>query len=162
MAFIAGRVPSSTQADLRGTMDTIRRQLAIDTPPSATKASWEHFLHWVHTSQHRLACDELACTDAVGTGAVRFVEGEGGSTQVIVEVRSDGSPPADVLSRQVMHDLLVFKDWTERRRGEKPLAGERRSRLRDDVRRNEPAHLHTSKENHNAPAGGSYTDRYPT
>ena len=143
-------------------MDTIRRELAIDAPPSETRASWDHFLQWVRTSQHRLACDELACTDAVGTGAVRFAQGEGGSTQVVVEVRTEGSPPADVLSQQVIHDLLVCKDWTERRRGGKPSAAEHRSRLRDDARHNEPAHLHTSKENHNAPAGGSYTDRYPT
>ena len=144
-------------------MAIVHRELEIAAAPSTTRTTWDHFLVWVRSSQHRLACDELACTDAVGTGTVRFEGAEHGGTRVVVEVESDGGPPADVVSQQVIHDLLVFKDYVERRQSGSALsAREGRTRLRDDERRNEPAHLRLSRENQHAPAGGSYTDHYPT
>lgn len=144
-------------------MAIVHRELEIEAAPSITRTTWDHFLVWVRSAQHRLACDELACTDAVGTGAVRFEGGDHGGTRVVVEVESDGEPPADVVSQQVIHDLLVFKDYVERGRSDgRSSAREGRTRLHDDERRNEPAHLRLSVENQHAPAGGSYTDRYPT
>jgi hypothetical protein len=143
-------------------MPSVHREIHINASPASIRASWEYFLRWVRTSQHRLACDELGCTDAVGSGAVRFEDPGDGGTVMTVDVVPDSGPSADVLSQQVIHDLLLFKDYIERERGGKRLAREGRARLRDDERHNEPARRHLSKENHNAPAGGSYTDHYPT
>ena len=144
-------------------MATVRREVEIDAGPAVTRTSWDHFLESVRTSQHRLACDELACTDAVGTGAVRFEASGNGRTKMIVEVKPDGGPSAETLSQQVVHDLLVFKDYIERGRdGRKRSRPEHWVSLHEDERHNEPARRHLSEENHNAPAGGSYTDHYPT
>ena len=144
-------------------MAIVHRELEIAAAPSTTRTTWDRFLVWVRSAQHRLACDELACTDAVGTGTVRFEGAERGGTRVVVEVESDGGPPADVVSQQVIQDLLVFKDYLERRQGDGgPSAREGRTRLHDDERRNEPARLRLSGQNRHAPAGGSYTDHYPT
>ena len=71
-------------------MAIVHRELEIEAAPSITRTTWDHFLVWVRSAQHRLACDELACTDAVGTGAVRFEGGDHGGTRVVVEVESDG------------------------------------------------------------------------
>jgi uncharacterized membrane protein len=144
-------------------MATIRREIEVEAAPQTTAASWDHFLLWVRTAQHRLACDELACADAVGAGVVRFEDAPHGRTRVLVQTETDGAPSPAVVGQQIIHDLLVFKDYIERRRGDpRTQASERQHRLREDERRNEPAHLHTSEENHNSPAGGSYADHYPT
>ena len=144
-------------------MAIVHRELEIDAPPSTTRTTWDHFLHWVRTSQHRLACDELACTDAVGSGAVRFEEGSDGRTKVVVEVEPNGGPDAEVVSQQVIHDLLVFKDYVERGRGDlRSQARDSSTRLHDDDRHNEPAHHRLPEENKNSPTGGSYTSRWPT
>jgi hypothetical protein len=65
------------------------------------------------------------------------------------------------MSQQVIHDLLVFKDYIERRQG--GMAGrEDRSRLHDDEKHNAAARERLPEDNRNSPTGGSYTSRWPT
>lgn len=143
-------------------MAVIRREIEIDAAPTAARDSWEYFLQWVRTSQHRLACDELACTDAVGTGVVRFEPAQAGRARVSVQIESDGGPAPDVVSQQIVHDLLVFKDYVEHHRGDWAVRGDDASRLHDDERHNRPARQRLPEENPNSPTGSSFTTRWPT
>ncbi len=143
-------------------MATVRREIEIDAPPSATQASWNDFLTAVRSSRYSLACDELACIDASRSGTVQFTPGHGGRTRMVVELDPDGGPSPDVTSQQLIHDLLVFKDYLEHGRGDGMVKREDRSRLHDDERHNEPARRNLPEENTNSPTGSSLFSRWPT
>ncbi len=96
-------------------MATIQKHIAVDAAPSAVGATWSRFIKWAHTGPGRLACDELACFDAVRAGLVRFDTSPSGGTLVVFSIEQmEGGPAADVLERHLGHDLVIFKDYVER------------------------------------------------
>jgi len=97
-------------------MATLRRRIEVAAPPSKTAADWSHFVRAVHHGQHRLSCDELLCIDAVQAGTVTFAPGHGTGTVVefALETDGDGRPSPDIVAQDMIHDLLVFKDYVER------------------------------------------------
>jgi len=79
----AGRFPAevAVPAKREGTMSTVRRHIEVEAPPSVALATWSHVVRWIMTGHQRLACDELACVDAVRAGLVAC-EPLGGGNQV--------------------------------------------------------------------------------
>jgi hypothetical protein len=122
-----------------GTVSTIHRHIEVQAPPSVALATWSHFVRWVMTGHQRLACDELACVDAVRAGLVRFEPVEGGSRTDVsfnLECDEEGGPSRAALERSLDRDLVVFKDYMER--GDnwvgKPTRAERRAMIEDEGR----------------------------
>ncbi len=96
-------------------MATIQQQIEVAAEPALVAANWGRFIRWAHTGPGHLACDELACVDAVRSGLVDFVPAAGGRTTVIFHVeRPDAGPAPEELERQLGHDLVMFKDYVER------------------------------------------------
>jgi uncharacterized membrane protein len=98
-------------------MATIQQQIEVAADATLVRQTWSRFIQWVHTGPGRLACDELACVDAVRAGLVTFVPAPGGRTTVVfrLEEQAEGPSPTAV-RRQLGHDLVVFKDYVEHRR----------------------------------------------
>jgi len=96
-------------------MSTVRRHIEVAAPPSVALATWSHFTRSVMNGHQRLACDELACVDAVRAGLVAFEPADGGRTNVIFNVDYDEEhgPSRAVLEQNVARDLVVFKDYIE-------------------------------------------------
>ena len=96
-------------------MVAIQQQIEVAADPEFVRSSWGRFIQWAHTGPGHLVCDELACVDAVRAGLVDFVPAHNGRTTVIFRMNEvpDGPPP-DEIKRQLMHDLVVFKDYIER------------------------------------------------
>jgi hypothetical protein len=96
-------------------MSTVRRHIEVEASPSVALAAWSHFARWIMTGHQRLACDELACVDAVRAGLVAFEPADGGRTNVIFNVDYDEEhgPSRAVLEQNVARDLVVFKDYVE-------------------------------------------------
>ena len=98
-------------------MSTVSRHIEVHAPPSVALATWSHFVRWVMNGRQRLACDELACVDAVRAGLVSFEPVDAGSrTDVIFNLECDeeNGPSREVLEQNVARDLVVFKDYIER------------------------------------------------
>jgi hypothetical protein len=145
-------------------MSTVHRHIEVDAPPSVTQATWPHFASWVMTGHQRLACDELACVDAVRVGLVSFEPvGDGSRTTVGFTVeRDEGEGPArEILEQNVARDLVLFKDYVEReggRRG-KPTAAGKKALIEDEERHtHEPLRRHIAAEDEPV----SYVDHFPT
>ncbi len=101
-------------------MQSIRRQTDVDAPLRVVEENWPHFVRWVLTGHARLACDELACVDAVRAGQVKFEERSEGVTRIIFELEADDAPglPLDEIDRMVTRDLITFSDYLKRNRRE--------------------------------------------
>jgi hypothetical protein len=97
-------------------MATIQQQIDVAADADLVRQTWSRFVQWAHTGPGRLACDELACVDAVRAGLVDFVPATGGRTTVVfrLEEQEEGPSPLE-LRRHLGHDLVVFKDYVERR-----------------------------------------------
>ena len=64
-------------------MPTVHRQIQVEASPSVALATWEHFVRWIMTGHQRLACDELACVDAVRAGLVSVEPADGGDRTTV-------------------------------------------------------------------------------
>jgi hypothetical protein len=144
-------------------MSTVRRQIEVAAPPSVALATWSHFVRWIMSGHQRLACDELACVDAVRAGLVSFEPVGGGRTNVIFNLESDdeNGPSRAVLEQNVVRDLVVFKDYVER--GDnwvgKPTKAERQAMIEDEERHShEQLHRRIGAEGEAV----SYQDHFPS
>jgi hypothetical protein len=143
-------------------MATIRRQIAVDAAPSVVAATWSRFIEWAHHGPSRLACDELACVDAVRAGLVSFEPSATGRTTVTFSIDPEpGGPAAELLGHQLGHDLVVFKDYMERsgNRVGKPTPREEREMVAAEGRREHRPNGETQSERDESIA---YTDHFPT
>ena len=95
-------------------MAAIQQQIEVAAEPALVASNWERFIRWAHTGPGHLACDDLACVDAVRSGLVDFVPAANGRTTVVFRMDPDGGPSPEELQRQLGHDLVVFKDYIER------------------------------------------------
>lgn len=145
-------------------MSTVRRHIEVEAPPSVALATWSHFVRRVRTGRQRLACDELACIDAVRAGLVAFEPADGGSrTTVVFNVECDDvdGPPWATLEQNVARDLVVFKDYVERGANQvgRPTAAEMTALVEDEERqKREPLHRRIGAEDEPV----SYVDHFPT
>ena len=144
-------------------MSTVRRQIQVAAPPSVALATWSHFVRWIMSGHQRLACDELACIDAVRAGLVSFEPVGGGRTTVIFNLECDdeNGPSRAVLEQNVVRDLVVFKDYIER--GDnwvgKPTKAERQAMIEDEERHShEQLHRRIGAEGEAI----SYQDHFPS
>jgi hypothetical protein len=129
---------------------TIQQQIEVAEEPAFVRSTWDRFIQWAHTGPSRLACDELACVDAVRAGLVEFVPAHDGRTRVIFRVDEvpEGPPPREI-KRQLAHDLAVFKDYVERSgliRGQRTEAEEAASAIEAGRRGDRPRHVRLSSE----------------
>ena len=111
----------------------------------------------------RLACDELACVDAVRAGLVSFEPVAGGRTNVSFNIDCDEEcgPLREALDQNVARDLVVFKDYIER--GDnwvgKPTMAERQAMIEHQERRaHEQLHRRISAEDEPV----AYQDHFPS
>ena len=145
-------------------MSTVRRHIEVEAPPSIALATWSHFVRSVMNGHQRLACDELACVDAVRAGLVSFesVNG-GGRTNVVFNLDCDdeNGPSRAVLEQNVARDLVVFKDYIERGGNQvgKPTKAEKQAMVEDEERRGH-AQLHRRIGAEDEPV--SYQDHFPS
>jgi hypothetical protein len=145
-------------------MPTVHRSIVVHAPPSVALATWSHFVRWIMSGHQRLACDELACVDAVRAGLVSFepVDGAGGTTVIFnIECEEECGPLRDVLEQNVARDLVVFKDYIER--GDnwvgKPTRAERQAMVEDQERHgHEQLHRRIGAEGEPV----SYQDHFPS
>ena len=145
-------------------MSTVLRHIEVDAPPSVALATWSHFTRAVMNGHQRLACDELACVDAVRAGLVSFeaVDG-GGRTKVIFNLDCDdeNGPSRAVLEQNVARDLVVFKDYIERGGNQvgKPTRAEEQAMVEDQERHShEQLHRRIGAEDEAV----SYQDHFPS
>lgn len=144
-------------------MSPVSRHIEVEAPPSVTEATWSHFIRWVMSGHQRLACDELACVDAVRAGLVSFAAAPGGRTTVefALDLDGDGTISPQLLEQNIERDLVVFKDYVERSGNQagKPTAEERVEMVEHEAReRHEPVRTHIAGEDEPL----SYTDTFPT
>jgi hypothetical protein len=114
-------------------MPAIRQSIEVATSVEDVRAAWPHFLEWVLVGSRRFSCSELACVDAVGSGAVQ-VQAAGDRTVVTFQLESGGDADllsAEQLSHDIWHDLMLFKQYLEEHR----LEPEVRERHADEMRR---------------------------
>ncbi|GEM_PF-956760 len=143
-------------------MSTIRKQIEVLAAPSVVAATWSRFIEWAHHGPSRLACDELACVDAVRAGLVSFEPSPAGFTTVTFSLAPEpGAPARAVLEGQLEHDLVVYKDYVERSGNEvgKPTPAEERAVAAAEGRAaHRPAGENVSERSGTA----SYADHFPT
>jgi hypothetical protein len=145
-------------------MSTVRRHIEVEASPSVALATWSHFVRWVMTGHQRLACDELACVDAVRAGLVTFEPVDGGArTSVVFTVDSDdeNGPPRSVLEQNVARDLVVFKDYVERGGNQvgRPTGAEKQAMAEDEERHtHQQLHRRIGAEDETI----AYQDHFPT
>lgn len=133
-------------------MATIQeQQIEVAADPTLVRSSWGRFIEWARTGPSRLACDEIACVDAVRAGRVDFQPTASGSTSVVfLVVDTLGGSSPEELRRQLSHDLVVFKDYVERSGlgVRKPNDTEEAAHEVEAVRRGDkPRHVRLSSEN---------------
>jgi hypothetical protein len=145
-------------------MSTVSRHIEVEAPPSVALATWSHFVGSVRSGRQRLACDELACVDAVRAGLVSFEPVNSGSrTDVIfnLEYDEENGPSKEVLEQNVARDLVVFKDYIERGGNQvgKPTRAEQQALVEDEERHShQPLHRRMGAENEAV----SYQDHFPS
>ena len=145
-------------------MSYVRRHIEVEMSPSVALSTWSHFVRWIMNAHQRLACDELACVDAVRAGLVSFEPVAGGArTDVIFSLECDDSesPSREVMEQNVARDLVVFKDYVERGGHQvgKPTASEKRALIEDEERRGQQQ-LHRRISAEDEPV--AYQDHFPT
>jgi len=129
-------------------MSTVRRHIEVDAQPSVALSTWSYFVSWIMTGHQRLACDELACVDAVRAGLVTFEPLDGDSrTDVIFNVDHDeeNGPSRAVLEHNVDHDLVAFKDYVEvtGKHAGRPTRAQKKARVGEKA-----AHAHEHPHQH--------------
>jgi hypothetical protein len=145
-------------------MSTVSRHIEVDAPPSVALATWSHFVRSVMSGRQRLACDELACVDAVRAGLVSFEPvNAGGRSDVIfkLEYDAENGPSREVLEQNVARDLVVFKDYIERGGNQvgKPTRAEEQAMVEGEERRShQQLHRRMGAENEAV----SYQDHFPS
>ncbi len=145
-------------------MSTVSRHIEVNAPPSIALATWSHFVRSVMNGRQRLACDELACVDAVRAGLVSFEPVNNGSrTDVVFNLECDeeNGPSRAVLEQNVARDLVVFKDYIERGGNEvgKPTRAEEQAMAEDEERQSrQQLHRRIGAENEAV----SYQDHFPS
>lgn len=145
-------------------MSTVSRHIEVLAPPSVALATWSHFVRSVMNGRQRLACDELACVDAVRAGLVSFEPVNAGSrTDVIfnLEYDEENGPSKEVLEQNVARDLVVFKDYIERGGNQvgKPTRAEQQALVEDEERHShQQLHRRMGAENEAV----SYQDHFPS
>jgi len=144
-------------------MSTVRRHIEVAAPPSVALATWSHFARWIMSGHQRLACDELACVDAVRAGVVAFEPAEGGRTTVVFNLECDeeNGPSRAVLEQNVARDLVVFKDYIERGGNQvgKPTRAEKQAMV-EDQERHSHEQLHRRIGAEDEPV--AYQDHFPS
>ena len=145
-------------------MSHVSRHIEVDAPPSVALATWSHFVRSVMSGRQRLACDELACVDAVRAGLVSFEPvNAGGRSDVIfkLEYDAENGPSREVLEQNVARDLVVFKDYIERGGNQvgKPTRAEEQALVEDEERHShQQLHRRMGAENEAV----SYQDHFPS
>lgn len=145
-------------------MSTVRRHIEVEAPASAALASWSYFARWVRTSHRRLACDELACVDAVRAGMVAFEPADGGGRTTVtfkVDCDEESGPSCAVLEQNVARDLVVFKDYMERGGHEvgRPTRAQAQVMLEHEERhKHKPVQGHVGVEDETA----NFRNHFPT
>jgi hypothetical protein len=145
-------------------MSTVSRHLEVHAPPSVALATWSHFVRSVMNGRQRLACDELACVDAVRAGLVSFEPVNAGSrTDVVFNLECDeeNGPSREVLEQNVARDLVIFKDYIERGGNQvgKPTRDEEQAMAEDEERHShQQLHRRMGAENEAV----SYQDHFPS
>jgi hypothetical protein len=102
-------------------MSDVRRSVDVPAPLDEVAEAWEHFLNGVLTGKRRLACDEIACVNAVEIGAVGFEMSESGGTRVTFkatlpdDLYDDDRLTAEreLLDGNIARDLVLFWDFIE-------------------------------------------------
>jgi hypothetical protein len=143
-------------------MSTVRRHIEVEAPPSVALATWSHFARWIMTGHQRLACDELACVDAVRAGLVSFEPADNGHTTVVFVLDSDDEGPSRaVLEQNLARDLVVFKDYIERGGNQvgRATANEKKAMVEDEERHDhQQLHRHIGAEDEAV----AFVDHFPT
>lgn len=114
-------------------MPAICQSIDVAAPVDHVRAAWPHFLQWVLVGSRRFSCSELACVNAVDSGAVRF-QGDGDHATVTFELGHEGDlglVQEEQLSHDLWHDLMLFKQYIEEHR----LEPVERQRHEDELRR---------------------------
>ncbi len=124
-------------------MTTISRDIHVDASPQQVREAWNPFIEEMLSGPMRLACDELACVDAIRSGLVTAELSGEGDTSVVVRLESgEAQGPADeTIGQRIMRDLILFKDFVEARGGTaRPV---RKAEAEEDARReHKPPGLH--------------------
>jgi hypothetical protein len=97
------------------TLSAIHQSIEIAAPVADVRAAWPRFLEWVLAGSRRFSCGQLACVDAVDSGAVSF-EGDSSTTRVTFVLDREGAAgllPEEQLTRDLRHDLDLFKRYYE-------------------------------------------------
>jgi len=102
-------------------MSVVRRSVDVPAPLDDVVEAWEHFLDGVLTGKRRLACDEIACVNAIEIGVVGFEESESGGTRVTFKATLPDdlfdddrlNAEREVLESKVARDLVLFWDYIE-------------------------------------------------
>lgn len=126
-------------------MSAICQSIEVAAPVDHVCTAWPPFLQWVLVGSRRFSCSELACVNAVDSGAVRF-QPDGDNAIVTFELEEDGDlggVQEEQLSHDLWHDLMLFKQYVEEHR----LESVQRQRHEDELRRS-----------HNGPSSRVVTD----
>ena len=80
-------------------MSTISRDIHVNASPQHVREAWNPFLEKMLSGPMRLACDELACTDAVRSGLLTVAPTAEGDASVVVRLEYGDTPgPADEIA----------------------------------------------------------------
>jgi hypothetical protein len=133
-------------------MPAIRQSIEVAAHVEHVRAAWPYFLQWVLVGSRRFSCSELACVDAVASGAVSF-QSVGNHTTVTFELEREGDLglfQEEQLSHDLSHDLMLFKHYME----EHHLETIERQRHEDELRR-----MHTGPHSQAPPDTDTFSGR---
>ena len=102
-------------------MADVRRSVDVPAPLDEVTDAWERFLDGVLTGKRRLACDEIACVDAVEIGVVGFEQSDAGGTRVTFKVTLPDdlyqgdrlNDERELVDGKIARDLVLFWDYIE-------------------------------------------------
>ena len=101
-------------------MSVIRRSVDVPAPLKDVEGAWEHFLDGVLTGRRRLACDQIACVNAVEIGAVSFEDSQSGGTRVTFRATVPDDlyderleTERELIDGKIARDLVLFWDYIE-------------------------------------------------
>ena len=133
-------------------MPAIRQSIDVAAPIEHVRSAWPYFLEWVLVGSRRFSCSELACVNAVDSGAVR-IQAADDHTTVTFELEREGDltlVQEEQLSHDLWHDLMLFKQYAEEHR----LDMVQRERHEDELRRS-----HVAPGSHAQPDPDSFSGR---
>ena len=102
-------------------MTEVRRSVDVPAPLNDVEEAWQRFLDSVLIGRRRMACDELACVNAVEAGYVSFEDADSGGTRVSFRVNLPDDlydedrlqAERELLDGNVARDLVLFWDYIE-------------------------------------------------